>query len=128
VAVVKCGRNQKKGSLMEKLKFFKFNSLRWQYRKFPYLEIKYEIKPDYLLLEYLEPFGGLCASKRACMTNLCRMIGLDDADVDLYAFLMTASHFVDAEGVAWPEDTIVVLQKVKADEAVCFLVSPKPRV
>ena len=125
---------------MEKLKFFTFNNLRWKYRKFSYLEIRKDIDAGSLpwclaadvfartLEESFEP--------EICKYNLCSMIGVTAADTHVpdvqewwgaVTVWGTGKHFVDAEGVAWPEDTFIVVPNYSGENPFCILVAPMPR-
>ena len=129
---------------MDKLKFFTFNNLRWQYRKFPYSEICREISLSmHMPYDWLEPFArSYFDTTKDCTNNLFRMIGLLGKDMPssfvdgngkrhgVYSTAVTNNHFVDDEGVAWPEGSIVIctyIAEKDADDGVIILIAPRPR-
>lgn len=125
---------------MEKLKSFSFNNLHWQYRQFKFGEIEKKIRPAMMIPGWLEPFAADVTDLPGnCKENLCRMIGITAANTsapnagewaECVEFRQTLIHFVDDAGVAWPEDSIVVIPNISdadIDQWVCYLVTPKPR-
>lgn len=111
---------------MEKLKLFTFNNLRWKCRKFTLAEIA-ETGHGFPTPLWWEPFSAtLFDSESKCKNNLLGMIGLGYAE--WVEFRQTNDHWVDAEGVAWPVDTIVVaadLIRPNSDPQMpCYLVAP----
>ena len=123
---------------MEKLKYFSFNNLRWQYRQFLLGEIDNKAKPGMLFPGWLEPFASdITDLPGNCKANLCRMIGVTAADTshpdagECVEFRLTWAHFVDNAGVAWPENSYVVIPNISNPDWElwrCFLVAPKPRL
>ena len=68
--------------------------------------------------------------------TLCRMLGLTAADTDspnagewteCVTIRLTSDHYVDADGVVWPEWSFAVIPNYAAKEPVYILVAPKPR-
>ena len=125
---------------MEKLKSFTFNNLRFQYRKFLLGEIESKSKPTMMVPGWLEPFAeSMTDLPGNCKQNLCRMIGVTAADTEspdagewaeCVEFRQTLVHFVDDDGIAWPEDSIVAIPNISdpdIDQWPCFLVAPKPK-
>ena len=113
---------------MEKLKSFTYNNLRWKYRKFALGEIERPARAGYLCMDYLSPFAGtMFDTPENYAKNLCRMLNID-SDVDNVHFWRTNEHFVDADGIAWPEDSFVVIPSFqKGDDremTPCILVAP----
>ena len=121
---------------MEKLKSFTFNNIQWQYREFRRSEI------SHLFLTYcyfgtnsqdFDPFGDVLDTTKTCQQNLCRMIRITETDMDAVEFQATQRHWIDAEGVAWPEHSLAVRpnpnpHKHPANDTIYVLVAPKLKV
>jgi len=104
---------------MEKLKFFTFNNLRWEHRAFRFSEIAGNVDLVPLLETWLEPFAvGFADPPEQCLERLFQMICTTGT------VKMTSRHFVDAAGVAWPEDSFAVIAGETGPESSCVLVSP----
>ena len=112
-------------TIMEKLKTFTFNNLRWQYRYFDIAEIC-DLPTTPLMESWLEPFSTrLSDTPFDLRCRLHRMIGLGDAKIA--QILMLAEHFVDAAGIAWPQDSIMVISEPRnehPDSVISCLVAP----
>jgi|GEM_PF-4043657 len=129
---------------MEKLKFFTFNNIRFQYRKFPYSEIGRELKTGDLLPGWMESFArGMFDTPDDCKKNLCGMIGVtadDTANPEAVEWWksvnvwLTEDYYVDTSGIAWPDGSFSVWPNFPAGsvwypptDPVCILVAPKSK-